>query len=63
MEVTSAHSLTIIKRTKNPPTRSNTIVYVEADSKATCSCGWSSDWQSTEQLAREEYGKHKVYVR
>lgn len=58
--IMSIHNLTIIKRTKDSqppnPTRAN---YVEADSKATCSCGWSSDWQPTEQLAREEYGRHK----
>lgn len=59
----SIHNLTIVKRTKDLPsphfTRANSSIYVEADSKATCSCGWSSDWQPTEQLAREEYGRHK----
>lgn len=58
----SIHNLTIVKRSRNPRltpvTKASPVVYVEADSKATCSCGWQSDWQSTEQLAREEYGKH-----
>lgn len=31
----------------------------EEISKVVCSCGWESDWHPTEQLAREEYGKHK----
>ena len=60
----SIHNLTIVKRTKNSrfptPTRADPVTtYLEADSKATCSCGWQGDWHSTEQLAREEYGKHK----
>lgn len=58
----NTHDLTITKRIKNTrsavPTRANPIACVEADSKAVCSCGWSSDWYSTEQLAREDYGKH-----
>lgn len=60
----SIHNLTIFKRAKNlcpifPAKRHDPIVHkIEADLKATCSCGWSGDWHSTEQLAREEYGKH-----
>jgi hypothetical protein len=58
----NTHTLTIVKRTKDLrspyPNRSNPVVYVDAESRATCSCGWIGDWKQSEEAVRNEFIGH-----
>lgn len=64
------HNLIIVKRSNERTDNSIPLTLAEVRelhtreeiSKATCSCGWSGDWHSTEQAAIDEYSKHIGFV-